>query len=561
MPPSHFAQIAELLYPDVTETPEEMFARYPARDVPEGAIVTRFAPSPTGFVHIGSIYISLVGRLLTLQSGGVFILRIEDTDQQRKLEGGVSEIVESLLAFGIEFDEGVVQAEPLVEQGNYGPYQQSERKHIYRVFAKSLVASGFGYPSFQSEEELAQIRSEQERQGAKQGYYGAWAKDRNLSVDEVRERVEAGQPFVIRIKADYPSTETIVIQDAIRGAIEMPANDQDFVLLKSGGLPTYHFAHVVDDAIMRVSLVLRADEWLSTLPLHVQIFHAFGLPLPRFAHIAPIGKMDGTSKRKLSKRKDPEAAVSYYLEAGYPRQAILEYLLNVANSSFEEWRNANPSAPFTRFPFVLEHMSSSISLFDKDKLDSISRNLIATYTAQEVHEAVVAWGESYNPELAALLNADPAYSTRVFGIDRGGDAPRKDLANWAETHKTFGFFLDALFERSLATGFDMPDVAAEDVVQIVDFVSAAVADLPDKETWLQQVRDFGLSLGFAPTRQLFKSEPGKYKGQFGDVMMVIRVALANQRFTPDLYEMMTIMGKERVMQRMERAKRWALGSL
>jgi glutamyl-tRNA synthetase len=561
MPITHFAEIAELLFPQVTERPADVFARYPARVLPAGAVVTRFAPSPTGFLHIGAIYISLIGHMLTWQSDGIFILRIEDTDQQRKIEGGVDEIVGSVIAFGLEPDEGVLQVDPvtaaIIERGDYGPYQQSHRKHLYHVFAKELVAKGRAYASFQSEEELAAIRAEQEKVGAKFGYYGPWAKDRGLTLDEIRARLAAGRPFVIRYLADYPTDATIAIDDAIRGRIEMPASDQDFILLKSDGLPTYHFAHVVDEPTMRVNLVLRADEWLSTLPLHVQLFEATELPLPRYAHIAPIGKMDGSSKRKLSKRKDPEAAVNYYLEAGYPRQAILEYLLNVANSAFEEWRNDNPTAPFTEFPFRLEQMSSSVSLFDKDKLDSISRNLIATYSAQEVHDAIVAWAQAYNLELARLLTADVEYSVRVFSIDRGGDAPRKDLANWAEVNQTFGFFFDEIYARSIQNGFDMPDIAAVDTIRIADAIIASVADLPDKEAWLQQMREVSLALGFAPTRQLYKSDPGRFKGQFGDVMMVSRVALANQRFTPDLYEMMVIMGRARVVARMEAAKRWA----
>ena len=551
------AAIADLLYPDITETPEDIFARYPQRNVPEGAIITRFAPSPTGFVHIGTIYIALIGRMLTWQTQGTLILRIEDTDQQRKLEEGVSEIVNSLHAFGIPFDEGVVQADPIVERGNYGPYQQSDRKHIYHVFAKNLVASGMAYASFQTEEELAEIRRQQERQGEKFGYYGPWAKDRSLTLDEIKARLDAGLPFVIRMRADYPTSETIVVEDAIRGTIEMPANDQDFVLIKSDGLPTYHFAHVVDDTTMRVNLILRADEWLSTLPLHVQLFRAAGLPLPTFAHIAPIGKMDGNSKRKLSKRKDPEAAVSYYLEAGYPRQAILEYLLNIASSSFEEWRTANPTAPLADFALRLENMSPSVSLFDQDKLDSISKNLIALYSAQEVYDAVLAWAQSYDPALEQLLTADPAYATSVFSIDRGGDSPRKDLAKWSEVKQTFGFFFDPIFEQSIQQGFDMPNVGAAEIIRIADHLVESVANLPDKETWMQGMRDFSLALGFAPTRQLFKSEPGKFKGQFGDVMMVSRVALSNQRFTPDLYDIISVMGEERVTRRMEAAKQWA----
>lgn len=551
------AQIAELVFADVPETPADVYARYPQRNLPPGAIVTRFGPSPTGFVHIGSIYISLIGRLLAWQSQGVFFLRIEDTDQERKLEGGISEIVNSLIAFGLQPDEGIMEAEHLEEKGPYGPYVQSHRRAIYRVFAKSLVAKGLAYVSFQSEEELTAIRLEQEKRGEKPGYYGPWASDRMLTLPEIKTMLEAGRPYVIRLRAEYPAAETIVVEDAIRGTLEMPANDQDIVLIKSDGLPTYHFAHAVDDSTMRVNLVLRADEWLSTLPIHFELFRAIEYPLPLYAHIAPIGKLDGTSKRKLSKRKDPEAAVNYYLQAGYPRRAILEYLLNVANSAFEGWRKENPDKPFTEFTLRLDGMSPSVSLFDKDKLDSIARDIVATYNAQEVYEAVLAWAQSYDPDLAAIVASDAAYSLRVFNLDRGGDAPRKDIATWSEIHNTLGFFFDRLNDRSIANGFDMPEVAPQEIMRIADYFIASTADLPDKEVWLQRMRDFSLALGFAPNRKLFQSEPGKYKGMFGDVMMVSRVALANQRFTPDLYDMVMVMGHERVVKRMEAAKAWA----
>ena len=320
MPDSN-QQIAELLFPAVHETPQDVFLRYPPRDLPPGAIVTRFAPSPTGFIHIGSIYISLIGRRLTTQSGGVWLLRIEDTDQQREIERGVEQIVESIAAFGFQPDEGPYAVHPLRERGAYGPYKQSQRKALYAVFAKYLVQQGLAYPSFQTTAELEDIRSEQELTGSKTGYYGPWARDRELNLEAVQGYLAGGKPFVIRIRAPYPAQKTIRVQDAIRGRLEMPENDQDYVLLKSDGLPTYHLAHAVDDPLMRVNLVLRADEWLSTLPLHVQLFEALGNPLIDYAHIAPIGKMDGNSKRKLSKRKDPEAAVNYYYGKGYPQQA------------------------------------------------------------------------------------------------------------------------------------------------------------------------------------------------------------------------------------------------
>lgn len=548
------AVLAEILFPGVKETPEQIFKRYPPRQLPSDAIVTRFAPSPTGFIHVGSIYISLVGKALARQSQGVFILRVEDTDQQRKLEKGVEEIVSSLLEFDVVPDEGPFQLEPLAERGGYGPYQQSQRKAIYQAFAKQMVAEGLAYPSFQSQAELAAIQEEQKKARVKPGYYGPWAKDRSLSVDEVSSRVKAGEGFVIRYRASYPTEATIAVEDAIRGTLTMPENDQDYVLLKSDGLPTYHMGMPIDDTLMRINLILRADEWLATLPLHVQIFGAIHQPVPLFAHIAPIGKQEGSSKRKLSKRKDPEAAVSYYHQAGYPKEAIAEYLMNIANSSFEAWREQNPGAPIADFRVEPRQMSASIALFNLDKLDSIGKDIIAGYSAPEVYGRALAWARVYDPDLAAILEADPDYSVRVFNIERTGEAPRKDLAHWSDIYPAYGFFFDPLFERSIQGGYQMPGVKPEHIADVLAHLLEAVRSLPDKETWLADLRSFSESAGFAPNRGAYKKAPDQYKGQFSDMMMIYRVALANQHFTPDLYEMHLVMGLPRVQRRLAGAK-------
>lgn len=553
-----YTALAELLFPDVHETPEDVLRRHPPRDLPEGAIVTRFAPSPTGFIHIGSIYASQVARMLALQSGGVFILRIEDTDQERKLERGIEEIVESLLEFGVPPDEGPYTVDPLAERGAYGPYQQSLRRNIYRVFAKELVRRGFGYPSFQTPEEIDAIRKEQQRQKAKPGYYGPWAKDRNLSYGEVKARLGAGQPFAVRYRAEYPAAGTVKLQDAIRGTIEMPANEQDHILLKSDGLPTYHFAHAVDEPTMRVNLVLRADEWLATWPLHVQLFAALGQPLPIYAHIAPIGKMDGSSKRKLSKRKDPEAAVGYYHVRGYPDRAIREYLMHIASSFYEDWRTANPDRPIEDFPLRLDQMSVSIALFDQEKLDSISRDIIAGYSPEETYDGMLAWARRHDAPLAAILAEDPQYTQRVFNIANLSPAKRKDLACWSDFHRVYAFFLDELFTRSAAGGYLMPTVAPADVAAIMERCIEIARALPEREPWLQAMRAMAGDLGFAANAKALKQAPDRFKGVFGDVMMVVRVALANQHQTPDLYDMLVTMGPERAARRFAQAREWAI---
>ena len=555
--PDTHRQIADLLFPDVHETPEDLFCRYPPRDLPPGAVVTRFAPSPTGFIHIGSIYISLIGRRLATQSGGVWFLRIEDTDQQREIERGVEQILEAIEAFGFQPDEGpYVVEDALRERGAYGPYKQSQRKGLYAVFAKALVEKGLAYPSFQTAQELDAIRAEQERTGAKTGYYGPWAKDRDLAVEDVRRNLAEGKPFVIRIHAPYPARRTIHIHDAIRGRLEMPENDQDYVLLKSDGLPTYHLAHAVDDPLMRVTLILRADEWLSTLPLHVQLFEALNLPIIDYAHIAPLGKMDGTSKRKLSKRKDPEAAVTYYYQKGYPRQAILEYILNIANSSFEDWRRANPDAPLGDFELKLDRMSNSAALYDPLKMDSVSKDVIAKYSAAEVYEQVVEWAGQYDAPLAQALAADPAYSQRIFTLNAAmmGQTQRKDLACWSDVRRAYGFFFDPLYAESVQGGYNLPAVKPEDLPALLDGCIASLNSLADKDTWLANLRAFGESIGYTTDRKAYKQEPGRFKGVFGDLMMVLRVALTNQQQTPDLYDMLQIMGAERAERRLSQAR-------
>ncbi len=558
-------QIADLLFPGVRETPQDVFRRYPPRELPPGAIVTRFGPSPTGFIHIGSIYISLIGHKLARQSGGLWFLRIEDTDQQREVERGVEQIVESLAAFGFEPDEGPYAVDPLRTRGPYGPYKQSQRNAMYAVFAKYLVENGSAYPSFQTAAELEDIRAEQERTGSKTGYYGPWARDRELTLDAIQHHLADGKPFVIRMRAPYPGRRTIRIQDAVRGPLEMPENDQDYVLLKSDGLPTYHLAHAVDDPLMRVNLILRGEEWLSTLPLHVQLFEALNQPLIRYAHIALIGKMDGASKRKLSKRKDPEAAVSYYDQRGYPRQAILEYILNIANSSFEDWRKAHPGSTLEDFDVRLERMSNSMALYDPVKMDSVSRDIIAQYSPAELYQQIYAWAHAYDPALASAIDADPAYSQRVLALNAAmaGQTQRKDLAVWSDVRRAYGFFFDPLYQESLAGGYAMPDIAQENLQAILQGGIASLeggegqqaARQDDKEAWLKTLRAFGETCGYTSDRKAYQQDPGRFKGVFGDLMMALRVALTNQPQTPDLYDTIQIMGKERALRRLEQASR------
>ncbi|MBE2269086.1 MAG: glutamate--tRNA ligase [Anaerolinea sp.] len=543
--------LADLLFPHITKTPRDYFAQYPPRDLPVGAKVTRFAPSPTGFVHIGSLMTSLVCRRVAHQSGGVFFLRIEDTDKKREQDRSVEEIVTNLINFDLTPDEGYVSVDPLVERGAYAPYVQSQRVEIYETFAKYMVEQGHAYPCFCTEDELDRLRKSQEAQNVKPGYYGSWAIWRNAPLERVKERLDAGERPVIRIRAPYPNEGRVRFTDVIKGAIDMPANDLDSVLLKSNSLPTYHFAHVVDDTLMHVNPVIRGDEWLASAPLHIQTFEFLGLPIPAFAHVAPIAKLDGTSKRKLSKRKDPEANVMYYYEAGYPVQAVSEYLLNLANSSFYDWRKANPDQPYQEFPLRLEDMGVASPLFDLVKLNDISKDVIASYSAEQVYAYGLAWARQYQPRLAALLEADPVYGVAVFNLERIGQAPRKDIVNWSDIERAVGFFFDALYEDSIAASFPMPAYTPDVVTAVLDRVRA-FDPAQTKETWLDEMRSLGETLGFARDAKTYKKAPDQYKGHFGDVMMIVRVALTGRTNTPDLYEILKIMGRERITRRMDR---------
>ncbi len=547
--------LADLLYPHIDTTPEDWYRRYPPRSLPEGAWVTRFAPSPTGFVHIGGIFTSLVARQLAHQTGGVFILRIEDTDKKREKDGSVEEIVRNLNNFGLTPDEGIVQVDPEErEVGDYAPYTQSERIEIYESFAKFLVARGLAYPAFDTEEELERLRKIQEAQRLKPGYYGSFAKWRDAALDAVKAELDKGSRPVLRIRAPFPTEERLRFTDGIKGDLDLPVNDQDTVLIKSNRIPTYHFAVVVDDTLMRVNLVIRGDEWLPSAPLHFQLYQYFGLTPPRFAHVAPIAKMDGDSKRKLSKRKDPEANVTYFHEQGYPKEAVAEYLLNLANSAFYEWRKANPTAPHTAYQVRLDNMGVSSPLFDLVKLNDVSKDIIASYSAERVYEEGMAWARVHNPRLAAILERDKAYTLRVFNVERTGDAPRKDIVNWSDIERACGFFFDDLFAESIAAnGYPMPEkVPTEDIGRILEAVIAF--DLArSKEDWLATMRDLAESLGYARDVKTYKKNPESFKGHFGDVMMVVRVALTGKTNTPDLYEILQTLGAERAAERLRAA--------
>lgn len=545
-------KLAELLFGDIDKTPEYYEELYPVRNLKEGARVTRFAPSPTGYLHIGGLFGALVDVLTAKATDGVSFLRIEDTDKKREIDDGVSAIITGMDSFGVEFTEGVTGFG--TEKGAYGPYTQSQRVEIYKTVAKKLVQEGLAYPCFCTAEELSELRDKQEKDGALiRGYFGKWAKCRNLSYEEQEARIKAGVPYVLRFRSNGSDDKRIFFEDVIRGKIEMPENTIDEVLLKSDGIPTYHFAHVCDDHFMRTTHVIRGEEWISSVPKHIALFKACGFKVPKFAHTPQVMKIDeedGT-KRKLSKRKDPEAAVSYFVEEGFPKESLLEYLLTLLNSNFEDWRKANPTADIFSFPFNLKKMSSSGCLFDLVKLTDISKNVISVMDAETVYSLVKTWAETYDSELYALLTKDEAYSKGIFSIDRGTAKPRKDIAKWSEVKEYCSYFFDEMFTDELELPENITKEMASEIIE--KYLTVYNCD-DDKDTWFAKIKEMCEPLGYTPNVKEYKKNPDAYKGHVGDVSTVIRIAITGRRNTPDLHSIMTLLGKERVTARLNNAK-------
>ncbi len=547
---SNYEKLAELMFPNITKTPEDYEKIYPERGLSEGARVSRFAPSPTGFLHLGGLFASMVARLTTRATDdGVFILRIEDTDKKREIEDGVSAIIQGLTDFGMEPDEGVIGFNS--ERGDYGPYQQSHRKEVYQTIAKSLVIKGFAYPCFCSEDELTAIRAEQETAGtAIQGYFGEWAKCRELSFEEQQANIEAGKPFTVRLRSPGKPENRIKFEDLIKGKIEMPENIQDIVLLKTDGIPTYHFAHAVDDHFMRTTHVVRGDEWISSVPTHIQLFKACEYKVPKFAHISPIMKEDNGGKRKLSKRKDPEASVSFYTESGYPKESVIEYLLTIANSNFEDWRKTNKDAPQSAFPFNLKKMSASGALFDLNKLNDVSKNVISLMTADEVYEKALVWAKAFDEELYKLLSADEAFAKGILSIDRGTAKPRKDIAKWDEIKDYISYFYNEIYTPD----YTLPEnVSKEDAAAILEAYLNVFDAEDDKDTWFNKIKELCEPLGFTPNVKEYKKNPEAFKGHVGDVSTVIRVAITSRRNTPDLHSIIALLGNDEIKARLTNA--------
>ena len=547
-----YKELADLIFPNVKEI-KYYEEKYPERNLEEGAIVTRFAPSPTGFVHIGGLYQALVARTVAKKTNGVFFLRVEDTDQKREVENGVTGIVNSLKDFDMGPDEGMIS--DTEEIGNYGPYKQSLRKDIYQSYAKYLLEQGKAYPCFATQEELDEMRAKQEAAKVRTGYYGVWAKYRNLSLDEMAEKINAGVPYIIRFKSPGREDRKIKHKDLIKGNVDFPENDQDVVIIKSDGLPTYHFAHAVDDHLMHTTHVIRSDEWLSSVPLHLQLFQELGFKAPKYAHISPIMKNDNGNKRKLSKRKDPEAAVSYYEELGIPSLAVKEYLLNIANSTFENWRRQNKDASIEEFDFKLNKMSVSGALFDMVKLQDVSKIVISKMTAEEVYEKALDWANRHDEELAKMLE-DKEYSLKVLGIERGNTKPRKDIAKWSDVKENIIYMYDDKFLNEEQEYPYQVINDQNDINKILDlYIEKYYNPEDDKQTWFNKIKELAGEMGYAEEVKEFKANPGMYKAHVGDISTVLRIALTGRTNTPDMYEIMAVLGKTSMQKRFEKAKK------
>ena len=539
-----YQALADLLFPNVTDTPEALEERFPLRNVPEGAVVTRMAPSPTGFVHLGNLVQGMISERMAHQSGGVLFLRVEDTDAKREVPGAVEVLIDSLKHYNILFDEGATHTG---DNGIYGPYRQRQRAAIYHVYAKKLVSEGQAYPCFATEEELAAMREQQEANKETTGYYGKYAIWRDREIEEIKSQISAGNPWVLRFKSTGSIENQFKFDDLVKGKLTITENDVDHVLLKSDGIPTYHFAHAVDDHLMRTTHVVRGDEWLPTLPFHIQLFKALGFKLPKYVHIGPLMKMDGTSKRKLSKRKDPELALTYYKAEGFPIKAVQEYLMTVLNSNFEDWRRANPDAPTDSFKFSPKKLNPAGSLFDYAKLTDVSKNVISRMDAAEVYELLVEWAKEFDADFGAKLEADPDFAKAILAIGRGGKKPRKDLAIWKDAKDYMGFFYDDYLEKPVFDEKFSKDVIADTLNRFLEKFD--IAD--NSSVWFEKVKEITTDMGFTTDMKAYKADPSAFPGTVADISTFIRQAVTGKTNSPDLYTVMQILGYDRTVARIK----------
>ena len=537
-----YQALADLLFPQVTDTPDMLEERFPPRNAPEGAVITRMAPSPTGFVHLGNLVQGMISERMAHQSGGVLFLRVEDTDAKREVPGAVEVLIDSLKHYSILFDEGATHDG---DNGAYGPYRQRQRAGIYHVYAKLLVSQGQAYPCFATEEELAAMREQQEANKENTGYYGKYAIWRDRSIEDIRARLDAGDSWVLRFRSTGSIANQFKFDDLVKGKLTITENDVDHVLLKSDGIPTYHFAHACDDHLMRTTHVVRGDEWLPTLPFHIQLFKALGFKLPKYVHIGPLMKMDGTSKRKLSKRKDPDLALTYYKAEGFPIKAVQEYLMTVLNSNYEDWRRANPDADMDTFKFSPKKLNPAGSLFDYAKLVDVSKNVISKFSAEEVYTQLTQWAEEFDPQFAKNLTVDPDFTKAILAIGRGGKKPRKDIAVWKDAKDYMGFFFNDYLEKPV---FD----EKFDKAVILDALNRFLEKFnieDDSNTWFEKVKEITTDMGFTTDMKAYRADPSAFPGTVADISTFIRQATTGKANSPDLFSVMQILGYENTVSR------------
>ncbi len=548
---ANFEELANYIFPEINETIADLEKKYPPRNLPEGAEVTRFAPSPTGFLHLGSLFTSLVAHKVAKDTKGVFYLRLEDTDTKREIEGSGEELVRQLSFFDVAPEEGYLGDKDV---GSYGPYRQSEREHIYRVCIKELMLKGRAYPCFCSAEQLEETREIQEMNKEIPGYYGDYAICRNIDPNDALTRIKNGEPYVIRFRSLGNHNNKVTFHDEIRGDISIAENDLDIVIMKSDGLPTYHFAHAVDDHFMRTTTVIRGEEWISSAPIHLELFAALGFKLPRYAHLPVIMKLDNGNKRKLSKRKDPEASVSHFIEGGYPAESLKTYLMSIANSNFEEWTSESKSYNIDDFKFSFSKMSLDGVLFDQDKLDFFSKEVIASFSAEELYNRLLKWSSQYDEKLHQFLEKYQQISVKALNIERGGEKARKDFSNYAQVYPIIGFFYQERYEEIVKDGYPFNEAINSSVIKevLLDFANTNDYSLPN-DVWFSTVKELGVRHGFAESNKIFKQNPDQYKGHVGDVAEMIRVALCGAKNSPNLYCVLQILGKEEVNRRINLA--------
>ena len=539
--------LAELLLPNIDKTPDYYENLYPERNLPEGARVVRVAPSPTGYLHLGTLFTSLVNRITATSSGGVFFTRIEDTDKKREVEGGIEDIIGGLQRFGITIDEGFISGDE--QRGDYGPYQQSHRAEIYQTYVKDLIKKGLAYPCFCTAEELEAVRKVQEENKIRTGYHGEYARHRDITYEQAKALIDEGKPFVVRLRSPGSEENRITFEDAIKGKIEMPENDEDFVLLKSDGIPTYHFAHAIDDHLMHTTHVLRGDEWISSVPKHIQLFKLLGFKVPKFGHVSPIMKLDNGAKRKISKRKDPEAAVHFFAEQGYEAISVIEYLMTIAASDFEDWRRANPDADYRTFKFNLKKMSVSGALFDENKLNDVSKSKIAAMKSGEVYECLTAWAQEFDGEFYNLLTRDQSFTKAMLAIDRDeAKKPRKDLAKWNEAKEYFAYFFNELYTPC----HTIPEnIKSEDAKAFLTKYKQVYNAADDRQAWFDKIKLVAPNLGFAAETKEYKANPDAFKGSAGDLSTILRIAITGRTNTPDLCSIMAVLGRDECIKRID----------